>query len=114
MGQYHLSQKDLSEPIINIMKQAPPTLKDITIRIDGIVRPTTLNNRSVLGLHHLDGVLVKDRFPQLTKVEIEVKVAWCLTHKDKRGNYWQKCVAAVQRALPSLHARGLLKTVEVW
>ncbi|KAI0794653.1 hypothetical protein C8Q74DRAFT_1249924 [Fomes fomentarius] len=111
-GQYHLSQKDLSEPIINIMKEAPPTLKTITIRIVGIIRPTTLNNRSVLGLHHLDVALAKDRFPQLTTVEIDVEPARSL--KNKGGNYWQKCVAAVQRALPGLHARGLLKTVEVW
>ncbi|KAI0760183.1 hypothetical protein C8Q74DRAFT_1294542 [Fomes fomentarius] len=107
---YQRSQKNLAEPVTNIMKESPPTLKTVTISVDRVQDHATLNNPYILNLHRLDAGLVKDRFPQLVKIQIDVRPDWNMGREG--GDYWQKCMAAVQRALPNLHAHGLLKTVE--
>ncbi|KAI0720683.1 hypothetical protein C8T65DRAFT_632429 [Cerioporus squamosus] len=85
---------------------APPSLRKVVIMLHDLPRPTTLGNRIVLKLQEFDKVVTQARFPHLQEFELGIAVTYDLTRK--RG-YWEKCVAAARRALPGLHARGLLK-----
>ncbi|KAI0720695.1 hypothetical protein C8T65DRAFT_801062 [Cerioporus squamosus] len=89
-----------------LVHYAPSTLRHITIMLHDLRRPTTLGNRTVLKLQEFDKVATQARFPHLETFQLCIKATDDLTRKDR---YWEKCADAARRALPSLHARGLLK-----
>ncbi|KAI1786723.1 hypothetical protein LXA43DRAFT_1032632, partial [Ganoderma leucocontextum] len=94
-----------------MLSQTSQTLRRVRICLYDLPRATTLNNRRMLRLQEFDKVLAADRFPDLEEVTMEVHPEYSL-RKRQRFN-WQHIVGGVQKALPDLHARGLL-TVREW
>ncbi|RPD75518.1 hypothetical protein L226DRAFT_570538 [Lentinus tigrinus ALCF2SS1-7] len=84
---------------------ASPTLREVTIDLHDLERPTTLGNRVVLKLQEFDKVVTAVRFPNLQKFELNVGVSDELYRKR---HHEQKCREAALRALPGLHARNVL------
>ncbi|TFK88466.1 hypothetical protein K466DRAFT_488889, partial [Polyporus arcularius HHB13444] len=100
-------EKAVSHVGVGVLKHyAPPTLRHITIMLYDLPRPTTLGNRVVLKLQEFDKVVTEARFPHLEEFSVCITVTDELARKSGR---WMKCVGAARRALPNLHARGLLK-----
>ncbi|RPD56062.1 hypothetical protein L227DRAFT_614928 [Lentinus tigrinus ALCF2SS1-6] len=93
---------------------ASPTLRKVTINLHDLECPTTLGNRVVLKLQELDKVVTAARFPNLQQFELVVGVTDELRHK---AHYHPDCCEAARRALPGLHARGVLSIfvkLSVW
>ncbi|RPD56052.1 hypothetical protein L227DRAFT_614920 [Lentinus tigrinus ALCF2SS1-6] len=95
----------LSGPVVGILQRASPTLRKVIIMVDDLPRPTTLGNRTIFKIHDVDKVLSAARFPYLQECELNIghQVDCKVTPLG-----WEKCKNSVQRALKSLHGRGLL------
>ena len=85
---------------------APPTLRKVYVTIHNLTRPTTLGNRVVLRLQEFDKAVTQARFPLLQRFRLRVEVT---RQGQKKFGASEKCRAAAVRALPSLHARGVLR-----
>ncbi|TBU24716.1 hypothetical protein BD309DRAFT_1030153 [Dichomitus squalens] len=93
-----------------MLSQAPRTLRHVTIRLNYLPRVTTLNNRRMLRLQEFDKVITYDRFPDMKEVNLCILLDRYL-EADRKYD-WQHVVVGVQKALPNLHARGLLKVIK--
>ncbi|RPD75499.1 hypothetical protein L226DRAFT_46284 [Lentinus tigrinus ALCF2SS1-7] len=93
--------RPLSEPVVGILQQASTTLRKVIIIADNLPKPTTIGNRTIYKVHDLDKVLSPTRFPHLQECELNIGIR-CTPLA------WSKCKDSAQRALKSLHGRGLL------
>ena len=89
-----------------MLSQASGTLRKVSIIIWDLPRTSTLSNKGTLRLQAFDKVVTADRFPIIKEVRVAVMPQRALY--DSAGYEWLKAVAAVRKAMPSLHSRGLL------
>ncbi|KAI0720703.1 hypothetical protein C8T65DRAFT_272910 [Cerioporus squamosus] len=88
--------RPLSETLVEILQQTPPSLRKITINVYGLLESTAIKNRKVFKMQDLDKLLSPTRFPHLQECEFKI-CDWML--QWHRKDYWPKCVDSVQRAL---------------
>ena len=91
-----------------MLSQAPSTLRKIKIYLDSLNCLAMLNDQQLLRLQAFEEVITPARFPLVEEVNVRIIFSWFWEMFVDR-KVMRDVVLETRKALPGLHARGLLR-----